>query len=101
MAIYNTTNITESNTMYDYFAAVNSLSSGLFASFMLFVFFLIILMVFKGRYEMSQLMVGDSFICLFLAVLMCPLWLNLVGYTVVAICAIALFVSIVNLLFNK
>lgn len=100
MAIYNTSNITAANTMYDYYVSVNQLSSGLFASFFLFVLFLVILFVFKGRYDIPTIMLGDSFVCLFLAVLMSPLWLNLVGYSVVAICAVLFFGSVFAKMFN-
>ena len=68
--MYNITNITEANNIYEQFVAVNQLSSGLFAVLILWVLAIIILMVFKNRYQMEQILIGDGFICSFLAIFM-------------------------------
>lgn len=80
MTLYDTTKLDNSTGIYEIFKEVNVLSDGLFANAILFLIALILLMVFKGRVEFKDLMLGVSFMVAFLAVLMFVL--NLVSLSV-------------------
>ena len=96
--MYNTTNITNANDLLEVYSSVNLLSNGLLSSFFIFVLFLIILVVFKGRYELGQILIGDGFICTFIGIIM--MTLGFASWSVIVIPLIGLFVGTILVLFN-
>jgi hypothetical protein len=97
--MYNTTNITNAENVYEIFGAVNQLSSGLLASFILFILFLTILFVMRGRYDdIGLIFMGDSFVCIIVAIMM--FWIGMVGWPVLIIPIILFFGSLIYYLFT-
>lgn len=80
MAIYNTSNITNSTDIFQVYYEVNRLSTGLLASAFLYTLFFIIIFMFKNKYDLPTVMLGSSFICAFIGVLFW--WLALIGWPV-------------------
>ena len=68
MVVYNLTNLTDANNLFEYLEAVNSLTSGLYAVSILLVLFLLMFMVFK-HHETKNVFVGASFMMSIMAVL--------------------------------
>ena len=95
--MYNTTNITNANDLGQIFYAVNQLSIGWLATFILFVLFLMIWMVFKGRYDTTVLLLGDSFIKSFIGVIF--FWLVMVSWMVLVAPMLLFFAMLLKEIF--
>ena len=70
MTLYDTTKLDNATGVYEVVKEINTLSSGVFANVLLFIIALVLLMIFKGRVEFKDLMLGVSFMVSFLAVLL-------------------------------
>jgi hypothetical protein len=70
MTLYDTAKLDNATGVYEVYKETNVLSDGLLAHALLFLIALILLMVFRGRVEFKDLMLGVSFMVAFLAVLL-------------------------------
>lgn len=95
--MYNTTNITDANNLYEIANSVNILSNGLFAGMILLVLFLLVLILTKSNYSIIQSMMGASFVCSVVGIMM--FWLGFIGWTILILPIILFFAMIILNLF--
>ena len=80
--MYNMTNITSANNLYDIIVATNNLSEGMFFSLMLVILFFGFIIVFKKK-DFKKVLLADSF---FMIILTALAWgMKFVGWTYIII----------------
>ena len=71
--LYDTTLLDNSTSLFETVKYTNTLSEGLLAAVLLFAIWISLVMVFRGRGEFKDVMLGVSFIVVFLASLLLAL----------------------------
>lgn len=95
---YNMTAFDESNNFFEMFVGLNTQTTGLISVMILTTLFIIILFLFKDRYDTKAVLLGDSFIITILASLFFSG--GLIGLNIVLVCVGALVTSIFVYMFS-
>lgn len=97
--MYNTSNITAARDYYQISLAVNQLSNGWLFSLFMLILFVVILAVFRNTASLKALFTADSFICLFISILL--FFNGLVGYIILTVFSILFLASLLIYLFTE
>lgn len=95
--MYNTTNITDANTVLGVIQATNQLSGYLLFNMLAVFLYFILIITFSGKFGFKTSMVFSSFAMVIIGGLF--LGLNLISFNILIIFIIGAFVSIVSYLF--
>lgn len=95
--MYNMTNLTNANTMVEYFTGINQITepSGLLTSILMLVMFIIILMVFSN-YPKKVVLLADSFIMTIIGV-----FFFIMGFIKLNILIVPILVLLVSIFLYK
>lgn len=97
MPLYNVTGFDNITNPLQVATAANDLAGGWVFGLILLVIAVVIFMVFKNNVDTKAVLVGDSFICTILAIIM---WgVGLIGYNVLIWPILFLFGSLIALIF--
>lgn len=96
--MYNLTNLTAANNLYEVVAGVNGLSGNMFSAiFLLAVFIVLLFNIFKNDFKVSML--ASTIITTLIAILM--FFIGLITWQYIIICILLLIVSIILLIFTR
>ena len=98
MSLYNLTNMTEANNIFELTIAANGLTNGLLFPIIIFLLYLIIIIVTINKHDMRKVLIASSLFISLLCFL--GLALGLCQFWVVLIPLIIFFGSLIALLIN-